>query len=58
MDSFKGRRGEALSMSLIVVAMALSLDFSDPGWMDWISLMIMILALGRIIWIFPTETKE
>lgn len=56
MGSFKGKRGEALSMALIVLAMALTLNLHEPGITDWLSLSVLVLALGRIVWIFPSST--
>jgi len=42
-------------MALLVVAMVLILNLSDPTLADWVSLGVLFGALGRIIWIFPSE---
>ena len=55
MNQFKGKRGEALSMALIVVAMTLVTDLENPNVMDAVTFALILLALGRIIWIFPNE---
>ncbi len=55
MNKFKGQRGEALSMALIILAMTLITDLSEPDLGDWLSFGLIILALGRIVWIFPSS---
>jgi len=42
-------------MALLVVGMALITDLGTGGWIDWMSFAVLLLALGRIIWIFPAD---
>ncbi|NQV72059.1 hypothetical protein HQ496_02970 [bacterium] len=54
-NGFKGKRGEALSMAMIAFAMALITDLETPQITDYVSLAVLLLSLGRIIWIFPSQ---
>jgi len=56
MGSFKGKRGEALSMALVVLEMTLTLNLHEPEITDWLSLSVLVLALGRMVWIFPSSS--
>ena len=44
MGNFKGKRGEALSMALIVLAMTLILDLETPDISDFLKLALIIGA--------------
>ena len=58
MMNLKGKRGEAASMALLVLAMAIVTDLESPAVSDYLSLMVLILCLARIIWIFPPYRDE
>jgi len=43
-------------MALVVLAMTLTLNLHEPEITDWLSLSVLVLALGRMVWIFPSAS--